>query len=312
MSFLSTAFFLDDYVKYLLTCKFPGKGLTEIKDIEYETSNEYVTKKGKNTSFLDIIYDEKLKGKFVKDKYPVFLNIHGGGWIEGDKKMRRGYCQAMAREGALTVNLSYGLGPKYQFQDYVRQLYKALQWMVENADKYNMDLDNIVVSGDSAGGHLAMELINCQAHKEYRDHLGLPEVDIKFKGAVLNCPAIDFEGKIINLPIVRTMTYHCTGIKHYKKLEKEYEYYEELQVHHGVTSDFPRLFLNNGVQDVFTNSGSKKLMKALEEKGVKYEYYKAWDPFNSFHDYNLKTWMPQARHTLKLEKDFVNRVYLNK
>lgn len=312
MSFLSTAFFLDDYIKYILTCNFPGKGLTEIKDIEYETSNDYLTKKGKKTSLLDIIYDEKQKGKFVEGKYPVFLNIHGGGWIEGDKKMRRGYCQHMAREGALTINVSYGLGPKYQLQDYVRQLYKALEWIVANADKYDMDLNNIIVSGDSAGGHLSMELINCQARKEYREHFGLPDVDLKFKGVILNCPAIDFEGKIINLPIVRTMTYHCTGIKNYKKLEKEYEYYEELQVHHGVTKDFPRMFLNNGLQDIFTNSGSKKLKKALDDIGVKYEYYMAWEPLNCFHDYNLKTWMPNARVVLKKEKDFLNRVFSDK
>lgn len=312
MSFLSTAFFLDDYIKYTLTCHFPGKGLTEVKDIVYEDSNDYLTKKGKKTSLLDLIYDEKQKGKYVEGKYPVFINIHGGGWIEGDKKMRRGYCQAMARIGAFTINISYGLGPRFHLEDYVRQLYKALQWIVANADKYDLDLNNVAISGDSAGGHLSMELINCQAHKEYREHFGLPDVDIKFKGVVLNCPAIDFEGKIINLPIVRTMTYHCTGIKNYKKLKDNYEYYTELQVHYGVTKDFPKLFLNNGVQDIFTNCGSKKLMKALKENGVEYEYYKAWDPLNSFHDYNLKTWMPQARYTLKLEKDFLKRLYSEK
>lgn len=98
----------------------------------------------------------------------------------------------------------------------MKQVYKALQWVVANADKYGLDLDNFVISGDSAGGHLSMVTINCQNHPEYREHLGLPDVDIKIKGAILNCPAIDFEGKIINLPVIRTMTYHCTGIKHYK------------------------------------------------------------------------------------------------
>jgi len=312
MSLLSVGFFLDDWLKHVVINHIPRKYLTEIKDIVYDDTDLYLDKKGNKTGKLDIIYDEKLKGKFVEGRYPVFINIHGGGWIEGDKSMRRGYCQHMAKTGALTINLSYCLGPKYTFPDYVRQLYKALQWIVANADKYSMDLNNIVVSGDSAGGHLSMELVNCQARKEYREHLGLPDVDLKFKGIVLNCPAIDFESKVINLPIVRTMTYHATGIKNYKRLAKEYPYYEELQVHHGVTKDLPRLFLNNGVQDIFTNSGSKKLMKALNDIGVKYEYYKAYEPFNSFHDYNLKYWMPSAWHVLNLEKDFIQRVYQDK
>lgn len=305
MSLLSAAFFVDDYIKYLLCNRFPGKGLTEVKDIVYDEEHP-------DTGKLDIIYDEKQRGKLTEGKFPVFFMIHGGGWIEGDKKMRRGYCQHMARTGAFTVNISYGLGPKYRFPDYMKQVYKALQWVVSNADKYGLDLDNFVISGDSAGGHLSMVTINCQNHPEYREHLGLPDVDIKIKGAILNCPAIDFEGKIINLPVIRTMTYHCTGIKHYKKLKSEYEYYNELQVFLGVEKPFPRLFLNNGIQDVFTNGGSKKLRKALEAKDIPYEYFCAWEPLNSFHDYNLKTWMPSARIVLKKEKDFLWRVYQDK
>ncbi len=305
MSFLSIGFFLDDYVKYTLLCHFPCKELTEIKDVVYDDEHP-------DTGKLDIIYDEKQRGKLTEGKFPVFLNIHGGGWIEGDKKMRRGYCQHMARTGAFTVNISYGLGPKWRFPDYMKQVYKSMQWIVDNADKYGLDLNNVVISGDSAGGHLSACAINCQAHPEYREHLGLPDVDLKIKGAILNCPAIDFEGKVINLPILRTMTYHCTGIKHYKKLKTEYPYYTELQVHYGVTPDYPRLFLNNGLQDIFTNPGSKKLRAALEKNGVKYEYFRAWEPLNSFHDYNLKTWMPSARIVLKKEKDFLWRVYQDK
>lgn len=305
MSILSVAFFLDDYLKYILLGHFPCKELTEVKDIVYDGDHS-------DTGKLDIIYDEAQRGKLTAGKFPVFLNIHGGGWIEGDKKMRRNYCQHMARSGAFTVNISYGLGPKWRFPDYMKQMYKAMQWIVDNADKYGLDLNNVVISGDSAGGHLSVATINCQAHPEYRAHLGLPDVNLKIKGAILNCPAIDFECKIMNLPIVRTMTYHCTGIKNYKKLKTDYPYYMELQVYKGVTADYPRLFLNNGIQDIFTNPGSKKLRAALAEKGVKYEYFCAWEPLNSFHDYNLKTWMPSARIVLKKETDFLWRVYQNK
>ena len=306
MSLLSTVFYIDDCIKYVLCNRFPCKELTEIKDIVYD---EDMPETGK----LDIIYDENQRGKLTPGKFPVFLMIHGGGWITSDKKMRRSYCQHMARTGALTRNINYWLGPKYQFPDYMKQVYKALQWIVNNAVKYGLDLDNLVISGDSAGGHLSVATINCQARPEYREKLGLPDVpEIKIKGAILNCPAIDFEGKIINLPIIRTKTYHCTGIKNYKKLKSEYPYYEQLQVFNGVTPDFPRLFLNNGIQDVFTNCGSKKLRKALEENGVKYEYFCSYEPLNSFHDYNLKLWMPAARIVLKKEKDFLWRVYENK
>lgn len=72
-------FFVDDYIKYLLCNRFPGKGLTEVKDIVYDEEHP-------DTGKLDIIYDEKQRGKLTEGKFPVFFNIHGGGWIEGDKK----------------------------------------------------------------------------------------------------------------------------------------------------------------------------------------------------------------------------------
>lgn len=306
MSLLSTVFWVDDYIKHFALDFFPCKELTQVNDIVYD--NE-LPDSGK----LDILYDEKQRGKLTPGKFPVFFMIHGGGWIEGDKKMRRGFCQHIARTGAFVVNISYCLGPKYQFPDYIKQVYKAFQWVVDNAEKYGLDLDNFVISGDSAGGHLSSVAINCQSRPEFRAHLGLPDVpEIKIKGIILNCPAIDFESKIINLPIARTMTYHCTGIKHYKKLKTDYPYYDELQVCRGIPDDYPRLFLNNGIQDVFTNPGSKKLRKTLDDKGIKYEYFCSWEPLNSFHDYNLKHWMPAAQIVLRKEKDFLWRVYENK
>ena len=133
MSLLSTVFYIDDCIKYVLCNRFPCKELTEIKDIVYD---EDMPETGK----LDIIYDENQRGKLTP------------GWITGDKKMRRSYCQHMARTGAFTININYCLGPKYQFPDYMKQVYKALQWIVNNAVKYGLDLDNLVISGDSAGG----------------------------------------------------------------------------------------------------------------------------------------------------------------
>ena len=62
MSLLSAAFFVDDYIKYLLCNRFPGKGLTEVKDIVYDEEHP-------DTGKLDIIYDEKQRGKLTEGKF---------------------------------------------------------------------------------------------------------------------------------------------------------------------------------------------------------------------------------------------------
>ena len=53
--------------------------------------------------------------KDAEGKLPVLLNIHGGAWVYGDKKVYAPYCMYLATQGFAVVNASYRLAPKHTF-----------------------------------------------------------------------------------------------------------------------------------------------------------------------------------------------------
>ena len=59
-------------------------------------------------------------------------------------------------KGWAVVNIDYRLLNQAPFPTGIADCRHALNWIYENADKYKFDTSRIVVSGESAGGHLAL------------------------------------------------------------------------------------------------------------------------------------------------------------
>jgi acetyl esterase/lipase len=87
---------------------------------------------------------------------PLFIYVHGGGWTGGgpQKQARRMY-HSLAREGWAVATLRYPLAPSATICDQVRAIKQAIHHFKTEADRYGIDPERIVLSGSSAGGHLA-------------------------------------------------------------------------------------------------------------------------------------------------------------
>lgn len=94
----------------------------------------------------------------VKDpkKLPTLMWIHGGGWRGGSKESYSLRVLPWLEMGWNVVNVEYRLTGVARAPAAVEDCRCALRWIVANADKYSFDPDRIVVSGQSAGGHLAL------------------------------------------------------------------------------------------------------------------------------------------------------------
>ena len=86
-------------------------------------------------------------------KKPVFIYIHGGGWLSGITEMRNRYAALWAEKGYFTTCVSYGYAPQHIFPDPIQDCFSAIDFIAENADKWNLDLDNVILAGESAGGY---------------------------------------------------------------------------------------------------------------------------------------------------------------
>ncbi len=89
-------------------------------------------------------------------KAPVLLQIHGGAWIIGDKSQQGlPLMLHLASEGWVCVANNYRLSPTATFPDHLVDCKQALAWVREHIAEYGGDPDFVVVTGGSAGGHLA-------------------------------------------------------------------------------------------------------------------------------------------------------------
>ncbi len=86
--------------------------------------------------------------------HPALLYIHGGYWMSRTKSDQTFLARAYAEAGIAFVLLEYDLIPEVRMGDIVHQCRTAVRWVHKHASNYDLDPDQIFISGHSAGGHL--------------------------------------------------------------------------------------------------------------------------------------------------------------
>lgn len=87
---------------------------------------------------------------------PTLMYIHGGGWTNGSKEASALTFLPYMEMGWAIVNVEYRMADDAHAPAAVEDCRCALRWIYRNAEQYNFDVDAIVVTGNSAGGHLSL------------------------------------------------------------------------------------------------------------------------------------------------------------
>ena len=88
--------------------------------------------------------------------YPTLIMIHGGGWVAGTKEGSQLNILPYLAMGFSAVNVEYRLAKASLAPSAVEDCRLALRWVMKNAKAYGFDTARVVISGGSAGGHLAL------------------------------------------------------------------------------------------------------------------------------------------------------------
>lgn len=88
--------------------------------------------------------------------HPTVLHIHGGGWVGGSRESVILRALPWIEMGFAVVNVSYRLGQVAPAPAAVEDCLCALRWIKRNAEECGFDPNRLVVTGYSAGGHLAL------------------------------------------------------------------------------------------------------------------------------------------------------------
>jgi arylformamidase len=106
---------------------------------------------------------------------PVHVFIHGGYWRAFSASDFSFVAESAAARGWAAVIVNYALCPQVSITEIVRQTRAALAWTWTNAASFGGDPERIVVSGHSAGGHLAARVAATPWRRDY----GLPDDLVK-------------------------------------------------------------------------------------------------------------------------------------
>lgn len=238
--------------------------------------------------------------KDAEGKLPVLLNIHGGAWVYGDKKVYAPYCMYLATQGFAVVNASYRLAPKHTFPAPLEDVGAMVEWVVNHAEEYGLDVSNLFFVGDSAGAHLATAYTAIQLNEAYAKSFPGIKVDERFipKGLLLNCGVFDIEVEWKKQG--RALTPFLTDLLGEKPTVESVKQMSPAQF---ITSDFPSVHLTTSNGD-FLRKHSYRLKEVLENKSVEVvfkEYGEKKKPQGHVFHLNLKNKVGQECNADQLE-----------
>ncbi|WP_127126395.1 alpha/beta hydrolase [Pseudoflavitalea rhizosphaerae] len=86
---------------------------------------------------------------------PVFIYVHGGGWVLGDYPTHRRIVRDLVvASGAVAVFPDYTPSPEAKYPVAINQIYAATKWVAEHGQEIGVNGKNLAVVGNSVGGNM--------------------------------------------------------------------------------------------------------------------------------------------------------------
>ncbi|MBR3767719.1 MAG: alpha/beta hydrolase [Clostridia bacterium] len=225
------------------------KGIKEVNNIPY-------TESGSEYHLFDVYYPEN-----AKEKLPVIIDIHGGGWMYATKDLNKIYCQYLAARGFIVFNLSYRLVPEVMVPVQLQDISRALKKINEMMDSFPCDREKIMLTGDSAGGQLAAFTAAISNSKKLREHFDTTDHGLHFSCLTLTSP-VAFMNSSFPMGLYCRMMW---GEKGSKRSTRRYMNIDELLFE---SESFPPSLLVTSSGDTLGLSQTKLLFKVMLESSI--------------------------------------------
>lgn len=225
---------------------------------------------------------------------PVLMLFHGGGWVDGQKERNVYQLLPYMSMGWAVINVEYRLARQSLAPAAVEDCRCALRWIAYHAREYNLDTSKIVLTGGSAGGHLALitgmlpaeSNLNRQCATEsgtrWRD-ASEPQVKV---AAIVNWYGITDVRELLDGPNAKHYAQEWFG-----NLANREELARQVSPINYVRAGLPPIITIHGeLDDIVPYSQAVRLHAALEKAGVP----------------NRLITIPGGKHGGFARKDFVN------
>jgi len=183
---------------------------------------------------------------------PVVVWFHGGAFISGRRADVAPYLHILAAEGYATVAVGYSLAPRARYPTPLLQANTALGWLHDHAAELGLDMDRIVLAGDSAGAQLAAQMALLATDPAYAQRVGVvPRIRAdQLRATVLACGAldlslVDLDGDGAGSAFMRTVTWAYSGRRDFRRVPG----FDLMSVAEHVGPGFPPTFITAGNAD---------------------------------------------------------------
>lgn len=203
-------------------------------------------------------------------KLPVILWVHGGAWISGSRHDVAPYLRMLAARGYAAVGLDYSVAPGSRYPQALLEVDAAASFLQEAAPRYGLDMEQVVLAGDSAGAQLAAQFAAAVTSPGYAADLGLspalfPE---QLRAAVLHCGVYDLQamGRLTGVLGwgFRTALWAYTGKRRFSGSAAA----EQMSVLSHASPAFPPTYISGGNGDGLTRQQSMPFADRLQDLGV--------------------------------------------
>ncbi len=193
-------------------------------------------------------------------KLPVIIDIHGGGWMYATKDLNEYYCRELANRGFVVFSISYRLVPDVIVPEQLQDVMAALQCISEEMKNYPCDENNIMLTGDSAGGMLAAYSAVLLQSPELREVFEVNAVNINIDALLLTSPVAYMKDGAISVytKLLWGSDYKHKNTYNYMNFDEVIDYATEL----------PPTYLITSSGDSLARKQTQKLAALLESKGV--------------------------------------------
>lgn len=253
-------------VKRAMEAHAPG-GISSSLDQPYRSGDDHAR--------LDVYFSETVG---PHERLPTVVWIHGGAWISGHKDDAAPYFQLIAAKGYTVASVDYSLAPGATYPTPIHEVNDALAYVQQNAARFHVDPDRIVLAGDSAGAQITSQIAALVTNPAYAAELGLTPslVPSQLRGAILFCGIYDMKVFLANddLPgdggLMARLTrwgtdeamWAYTGSRDHDSADLR----QMSSIHH-VTAAFPPTFISGGNGDPLTDAQSRPLAATLKGFG---------------------------------------------
>ncbi len=140
------------------------------------------------------------------ERPPLLVFVHGGAWRGGSKDdMPLG---GLVAGGYAVASVEYRLSPVAQFPAQIHDIKAAIRFLRGKKAEYGYDADRVVITGSSAGGHLAALVGVTNGHEKLEGDLG----DFGDESSDVQA-IVDYYGASNFMSILRQSTPHGLGVR---------------------------------------------------------------------------------------------------